>query len=188
MTPREIFNELVTLFPKAWDAEQKIAWAKMFDRVLSGIEPDVLAKAYDRTMKGHKYSKPPTPGEIRDHIEAPQAEKKANEVPAQWPYRKEAHTALLGDPRAISAVKEGWGLGMWEFIAKNGRLPNSSESAHLIDTNNLFHKQYTVCGTGQKIEMPTPEGPKMLIVQEHLRGLFEKQMEKRETILEKYGK
>lgn len=103
-----------------------------------------------------------------------------------FPYFKKAHSLMLSDPECKKAVNDGWGLGLWEFIAKNNRYPNSSEQAHLIETNDLFHKMYTVCGKGIKIEMPTSDGPQMLEVPGDLQGMFDLQMEKREKIVEKY--
>ena len=106
----------------------------------------------------------------------------------RWPYKKKAHQLMLFDPECGNAIGEGWGLGMWEFIAKHGRLPGHKESVHLLDTNKLFHRQYAVCGTGEKIEQPDGNGgTKMLPVDEDLRGLFDKQLEKRDKILITYG-
>lgn len=186
MTPNDIFQNMIEMFPKAWDAGQQKQFAKLYNLTLAGIEPDILKKAYEKTIKELKFNKPPMPAEIKSNIEARTAPVEDSPVPTQWPYRQEAHTELSSNPRAQLAVKEGWGLGLWEFIAKNNRYPNSSEQAHLIETNDLFHKMYTVCGKGIKIEMPTSDGPQMLEVPGDLQGMFDLQMQKREKIVEKY--
>lgn len=190
MTPIDVFQRLKLMFPKAWqsDEEQQV-WGNTFVKALQGIQPETLEAAFDETIKSWSYAKPPAPGDILKNLPR---QTLAIHTPAKpyerWPYRKKAHQIMLFDGECANAIRDGWGLGMWEFIAQHGRLPGAKEMVHLIETNKLFHRQYAVCGTGEKIEQPDGKGgTKMLPVEEQFRGLFEKLLERRDKILITYG-
>ncbi len=187
MTPEEIFTKLIRMFPKYWDEGQKIEFADLYKRVLRDIDPEILKTAYEKTMSVQKFSKPPMPGEIRDNVPS-NAPRKPDKPVEQWPHRKMAHQMMFDNPECKNALREGWGLGMWEYIARVGKLPDWHLAAHLRASNDLFHRQYAVCGTGEKIEQPIGGGKtKMLPVDKQWLGMFEKQIQKREKILETYG-
>jgi hypothetical protein len=184
MTPNELFKELVTLYPTAWPEDTRNAWAKRYAEALKGITPEVLAEAYSATMKVWKSQKPPQPGSILEHIKStPTNYSGYYKTEPAWPYAKMANQAVMGH----KAVDEGWGLDLWEFIAKQGRNPSLNEELHLMKTNDRFWVLYNALQNGTEVEFDTVHGPKMMRVPERTRGLFEAFVRKRERIVERFS-
>lgn len=187
MTPDQVFDDLCILYPKKWGDEAKVKWAKIYAKSLAGIAGPALADAFDKAIAAQKLNTPPTVADIRAHLLVPSAAPKEFNDSDMFPYRSKAHALFKTDASCKQAVADGWGLGLWEFIGKKGHAPNMAERKHLIDTNELFHRQYEICGTSETIAMDLPQGRCDIRVEEKFRAIYEKQIEKRNRITETYG-
>ncbi len=187
MTPQDVFKNLLTLYPKKWDKEAQIKWAAIYAQTLTGIDGDELEKAYIKACGDQKYNSPPSPAEIRSHANVTKTVEIFRD-PGQWPYSSKANQALHSDPECRKLLAEGCGLGTWEFISKENRLPDYVEREHIRDTNELFHKQYAACGTGQEIhgEHWKTGKPISYLIPSSMQDGFNERMRRREAILDKF--
>jgi len=187
MTPAELFSQLCLLYPREWPTETRTAWAQQYADALHGISQSVLDGAYSETMKKWKSLRPPQPGNILENIRATPVRPGSYFKPEEpWPFARRANRELTSNPKAKAAVQEGWGLGLWEFIARRDRMPSPREEMHIMDTNNRFWELYGARQNGQPVEFETAAGSIRAQVPE-CSGLFEAFIRKREKIVERFG-
>ncbi len=186
MTPRDIFDELLMLYPTAWKSQQQEAWAKQYQTILAGIEPHILEDAYREVLKTWTYQNPPKPADIRNVLKSPPSAK-ADTYQPRFPHKKRADQMMRTDPDCQQAVSEGWGLGMAEYIAMHGGLPSKTKQDHLIATNKEFWRLKKAFDANEAVTVTAKDGPVTAKINDIWGGMFNKLAAKREAVAKRYS-
>lgn len=155
----KFINLLKANFTQRFDSsEQELEWTKSMLRELRGFAPEILERAATDIIRSRKYRNFPLPSEC---LQACHNAKKATEVAenatrlhAQYAGKEKpknfeslADELILG-PMGRQAAREDWIGFLYDFIKKNGRLPNDGEASQLKREVALFEEKYRDCVTG----------------------------------------
>ena len=128
------FIDRMMLVYGAPDSDDPAAFMGEYARLLKGYSDDVLSEALDRLLKTRKFKTWPTiaecVGAAEDATAARAAAKKAPQK--RTDFTPEAD-AILKTDLAARAAHEGWILGLYDFVQRNGHPPGQSKIYELID-------------------------------------------------------
>lgn len=155
----KLISTLGTYFvPMKHDSpEQEADWLRAMSKALEGYSADVLERTTQRLINTRKNRYFPLPAEIRqiadDFIEADNASnlplQRETGYSAIWTAeRRRLADDLIKTEQGRRAAREGWVLGLWHFVADNGRAPDSREEPRLRRSAEEMVEAYRDCVNG----------------------------------------
>lgn len=130
----DFLSRVVIHFPVRFESDAREAeWLRSIVDAIGGYDPDVLAKAAQKIIDTRTDRRFPLPAEIRKVCleiadEARLAKlpiDQADAPPRFASYRYKLADELLMTEMGREAARDGWALGLHQFIVEHGRLPDA---------------------------------------------------------------